>query len=52
LAPDVGRVFAQLNLEGTARLGKTTYAYLGLVGEERSGKSEDVGIDAGVRATF
>jgi outer membrane autotransporter protein len=52
LAPDVGRAFAQLNFNGTARLGQSTYAYFGLMDEQRSGKSEEAGINAGVRATF
>jgi fibronectin-binding autotransporter adhesin len=52
VAPDIGRTFAQLNLNGTARLGDHTYAYAGLSDEARSGKAEDAGINVGVRATF
>ena len=52
VAPDIGRTFAQLNLSGTARLGQHTYAYAGLVGEARSGKTEDAGVNVGVRANF
>jgi fibronectin-binding autotransporter adhesin len=52
VAPDIGRTFAQLNLNGTARLGDHTYAYAGLVDEARSGKTEDAGVNVGVRASF
>jgi hypothetical protein len=52
MAPDIGRAFAQLSLNGTARLGEHTYAYAGLTGEARSGKAEDAGINLGVRASF
>jgi outer membrane autotransporter protein len=50
--PDIGRTFAQFSLDGTARLGEHTYAYAGLIGEARSGKTEDAGINVGVRANF
>jgi hypothetical protein len=52
VAPAIGRTFAQLNLNGTARLGDHTYAYAGLAGEARSGKTEDAGVNVGVRANF
>jgi fibronectin-binding autotransporter adhesin len=52
VAPDVGRTFGQFGVNGTARLGGHTYAYAGLIDEVRSGKTEDAGINAGVRANF
>jgi outer membrane autotransporter protein len=52
VAPDIGRTFGQLSLNGTARLGDHTYAYAGLSDEARSGKAEDAGINVGVRANF
>jgi fibronectin-binding autotransporter adhesin len=52
VAPDIGRTFMQLGLNGTARLGDHTYAYAGLSDEARSGKAEDAGINVGVRANF
>jgi fibronectin-binding autotransporter adhesin len=51
-APETGRTFVLANVTGTVRLGHSTYVYLGLSEEARSGKSEDGGINAGVRARF
>jgi fibronectin-binding autotransporter adhesin len=51
-APETGRTFVLANITGTVRLGAHTYVYLGLSEEARSGKSEDGGINAGVRARF
>ena len=51
-APETGRTFVLANITGTVRLGSHTYVYLGLSEEARSGKSEDGGINAGVRARF
>jgi fibronectin-binding autotransporter adhesin len=52
VAPDVGRMFAQLNLTGTARVAKRGYVYLGLSDEARRGKSQEEGVTAGARANF
>jgi fibronectin-binding autotransporter adhesin len=52
MAPEVGRTLAEFSVDGTARLGTQTYIYAGLMGEARSGKAEDAGINAGVRANF
>ena len=52
LAPDIGRMFGQFSLNGTARLGGRTYAYAGITDEVRSRKAEDAGINVGVRANF
>ena len=50
-ATDVGRAFVQINLNGTARMGKNAYSFIGLTGEAHSGKT-DVGINIGARAVF
>ena len=51
LTPEIGRTFVQANVEGTAGIGKMSYAYFGLAGEARSGKT-DVGVTGGVRIRF
>jgi hypothetical protein len=51
-APETARTFVLANITGTARLGAHTYAYIGFSGEARSGKSEDLGLNAGVRTRF
>ncbi|HYD61881.1 MAG TPA: ESPR-type extended signal peptide-containing protein [Noviherbaspirillum sp.] len=50
-APDVGRVFVQGSVTGTAQLGRQSYVYIGLAGEVRSGY-RDFGGNIGVRAAF
>ncbi|MEJ1965443.1 MAG: autotransporter outer membrane beta-barrel domain-containing protein [Gammaproteobacteria bacterium] len=50
--PDVGRTFGFAQVSATARLTSSMYGYLGVSGETRSGKSEDLGANLGVRATF
>ena len=50
-APQVGRAFVQANLSGTYRLGTQAYAYGGLTGEARSGRS-DLAVNGGVRVNF
>lgn len=47
----IGRAFVQANVEATAGIGKMSYAYIGLAGEARSGKT-DVGLTGGVRIRF
>lgn len=51
MTPAIGRAFVQANVEATAGIGKMSYAYIGLAGEARSGKT-DVGLTAGVRIRF
>ena len=51
LTPEIGRAFVQANVEATAGIGKMSYAYFGLAGEARSGKT-DVGVTGGVRIRF
>ena len=51
LTPEIGRTFVQANVEATAGIGKMSYAYFGLAGEARSGKT-DVGVTGGVRIRF
>jgi len=51
-APHVGRTSLQANLTGTLQLHKRAFVFLGVSGEAREGTSEDVGINAGVRASF
>ena len=51
LSPAVGRTFVQASVEATAGLGKQSYAYFGLSGEARSGKT-DVGVTGGLRIRF
>jgi len=41
-----------LSVTATARFMKQGYVYLGLDTEVRAGKTEDIGITAGVRAMF
>lgn len=50
--PDVGRTFGFARLGGTARLTSWMYGYLGVSAETRSGKTEDLGANLGIRATF
>ena len=50
-APDVGRVFVQGSVTGTAQLGSQSYVYIGLAGEVRRGY-RDFGGNIGVRASF
>ncbi len=50
--PDVGRTFGFARIGGTARMTSRMYGYLGASAETRSGKSEDLGANLGVRATF
>jgi outer membrane autotransporter protein len=50
-APQVGRSFVQANVQGTARLDRRAYAYAGLTGEARSGKS-DLGVNVGLNIGF
>jgi len=40
------------NITGTARFSKLAYVYLGFDTEARAGKTEDIGLTAGVRAMF
>jgi fibronectin-binding autotransporter adhesin len=51
-APDVSRMFAQLNVTGTARITKRGYVYVGLSDEARGGKSQEEGVTAGARVSF
>ncbi|MEP6885304.1 MAG: autotransporter-associated beta strand repeat-containing protein [Gammaproteobacteria bacterium] len=51
-APHVGRMFTQLNLTGTARLGNHAYAFLGASDEARSGTSRQESVNLGARANF
>jgi len=50
-APQVGRAFVQANVQGTVRLDPRAYAYGGLTGEARSGKS-DLGANVGLNIGF
>lgn len=50
--PDVGRTFGFAQVSATARLTSWMYGYVGVSGETRSGKTEDLGANLGVRATF
>jgi autotransporter-associated beta strand protein len=50
--PDVGRTFGFARVGGTARLTSWMYGYLGVSAETRSGKTEDLGANLGIRATF
>ncbi len=51
LSPAIGRSFVQANAEATTGIGKMSYAYFGLAGEARSGKT-DLGVTGGVRIRF
>lgn len=51
LSPAIGRTFVQASVEATAGLGKQSYAYFGLAGEARSGKT-DLGVTGGLRIRF
>jgi len=51
-SPDVGRTFVFGQLGATARLLSNLFGYVGVSGETRSGKSEDLGANLGVRMTF
>ena len=51
LTPEIGRSFLQATAEATTGIGKMSYAYFGLAGEVRSGKT-DVGVTGGVRIRF
>jgi outer membrane autotransporter protein len=50
--PDVGRTFVFGEINATARIAGRLYGYFGVSGEARSGKSEDLGANLGVRMTF
>jgi outer membrane autotransporter protein len=50
--PDVGRTFGFARIGATARVTSWMYGYFGVSAESRSGKSEDLGANLGVRATF
>jgi outer membrane autotransporter protein len=50
--PDVGRTFGFARVGGTARLTSWMYGYVGVSAETRSGKTEDLGANLGIRATF
>jgi fibronectin-binding autotransporter adhesin len=50
--PDVGRTFGFARVGGTARVTSWMYGYLGISAETRSGKTEDLGANLGIRATF
>jgi outer membrane autotransporter protein len=51
-APEIGRSFGEFTLGATARLASHAYLYLGVGDELRSGRTEDLDVDAGVRASF
>jgi len=51
-SPEIGQTFMQASFTGTVRVGKSTYVYLGLSAEGRSGKTEDEGVNAGLRMIF
>jgi autotransporter-associated beta strand protein len=51
-APEIGRSFGEFTLGATARLASHAYLYLGVGEELRSGRTEDLDVDAGVRASF
>lgn len=49
--PDVGRVFVQAGVHGTAQLTRQSYVYFGLNGEARE-RYSDIGGNIGLRASF
>lgn len=51
-SPDVGRSYFEGGMTGTARFTDRMYGYLGLSGEERSGKSTEVGANVGIRISL
>jgi outer membrane autotransporter protein len=51
-SPQSARTAFAGSVTGTARFTKRGYVYLGLDTEVRAGKTEDIGITAGVRAMF
>jgi len=50
--PDVSRTFVFGEVSATARIAGRLHGYFGVSGEARSGKSEDLGANLGVRMTF
>jgi uncharacterized protein with beta-barrel porin domain len=51
-SPQPSRTAFAGNITGTARFMKQGYVYLGFDTEVRAGKTEDIGVTAGVRAMF
>jgi hypothetical protein len=51
-APGISRSFGEFTLGATGRLASHAYLYLGVGDELRSGRTEDLNVDAGVRASF
>jgi len=51
-SPQPGRTAFAGSITGTARFSKQGYVYLGFDTEARAGKTEDIGLTAGVRAMF
>lgn len=51
VTPQAGRAFLQTDIHGTIRMNMQVYAYYGLSGEIREGRTE-LGATAGVRVSF
>jgi hypothetical protein len=51
-APQAARTAFAGSVSATARFMKQGYAYVGIDTEVRGGKTEDIGVSAGLRMTF